>query len=660
MELNSRDADVVSIFGKGLQAHNAGDLSAAEQFYQETLSIQPNHSEANHNIGVVLATKNELNKALKFFKYALDNSPNVSLFWASYIDALIKLGRIAESKTLTKAVTDAGLSCEKMEAISQRLETEHQEPGETDTQKLDEYYGYKASSSVDKKRAMADNNTYSFNRSNKTPTSTRTINSIKNFYKTRQGDIINAASAGWFFTAAFDKHFMSPQLAKASVHKVKNKTLPKIPLPEKANPKLLLSIDETIDFLKQPNKITDKFNRLKLLICSHNSHLIQDSFCQDMATQISDIQQRTFNKNGFNVVIIGAGATGLFLASILKYALAKDVNILVIDNRSSHKNTRKNFNRNWLTHIPTSIVQKFIPPNIKEFFECFGNDGLIGIPINALEAVLMLSCKEQGVKFYFSSSADLTAFNNKSIDCFFDATAGHLTSKKCKASKHQSFKIHVANQNMSFEGTSVNQLSNFSSPELSSLEIILKSSGSFYYPFIDGCRIRTYMFKLTSIPINFMKKAKAFVKPHNAYNQFFIWDGTLKDEINEGMIFINLTSVEYKILLPCLKNSIGLNSFFSTNYDILSVFNEATISLLKLLSELDRDSRIIVEKPFSYSPYINLNANGGRFNQKPIFPIGDSLFCGHPKVANGLSQHLDLLNELLIAIITSRKPKLAN
>ena len=51
MELNSRDADVVSIFGKGLQAHNAGDLSAAEQFYQETLSIQPNHSEANHNIG---------------------------------------------------------------------------------------------------------------------------------------------------------------------------------------------------------------------------------------------------------------------------------------------------------------------------------------------------------------------------------------------------------------------------------------------------------------------------------------------------------------------------------------------------------------------------------------------------------------------------------
>ena len=151
MELNSRDADVVSIFGKGLQAHNAGDLSAAEQLYQETLSIQPNHSEANHNIGVVLATKNELNKALRFFKYALDSSPNVSLFWASYIDALIKLGRIAESKTLTKAVTDAGLSCEKMEAISRRLEIEHQEPGETDTQKLDELIEQKRFDDVQEK-----------------------------------------------------------------------------------------------------------------------------------------------------------------------------------------------------------------------------------------------------------------------------------------------------------------------------------------------------------------------------------------------------------------------------------------------------------------------------------------------------------------------------
>ena len=138
MEITLRGDDIASIFDKGLQAHNAGDLIAAEQLYQETLSIQPNHCEANHNIGVVLAAKNKLDEALKFFKYALDSSPNVSLFWASYIDALIKLERIAESKTLIKAVKDAGISCDKIEAISQRLDVEHQEPGPKDTQELNE------------------------------------------------------------------------------------------------------------------------------------------------------------------------------------------------------------------------------------------------------------------------------------------------------------------------------------------------------------------------------------------------------------------------------------------------------------------------------------------------------------------------------------------
>jgi predicted TPR repeat methyltransferase len=129
MELNLREADIAAIFDKGLQAHNAGDLSAAEQLYQETLAIKPEHPEANHNIGVVLVAKNELDRALVFFKFALDNSPNVSLFWASYIDTLIKLERIGESKNLVKAVKQAGISCDKIEVLSQHLDVQHQDPG---------------------------------------------------------------------------------------------------------------------------------------------------------------------------------------------------------------------------------------------------------------------------------------------------------------------------------------------------------------------------------------------------------------------------------------------------------------------------------------------------------------------------------------------------
>ena len=139
MEMRSQDFDSVALFNQALEAHNAGDLTAAEQIYKETLAIQPDHCEANHNIGIVLVAKNELDKALEFFKLALTASPNVSLFWASYIDTLAKLERIIEAKALIKAARNSGMACENIEAISQRLDIENQEPLAKDTREIDEF-----------------------------------------------------------------------------------------------------------------------------------------------------------------------------------------------------------------------------------------------------------------------------------------------------------------------------------------------------------------------------------------------------------------------------------------------------------------------------------------------------------------------------------------
>ena len=143
MNMVTKAANITSVFDEAVQAHNAGDLSRAKQLYHKTLSLQPDHCEANHNIGAILASKNELKDALKFFKFALDTSPNVSLFWASYIDVLIKLDRITESKTLIKALTDAGISCDKIKDISHKLNVLHQEPGAQECDELDELINQK-------------------------------------------------------------------------------------------------------------------------------------------------------------------------------------------------------------------------------------------------------------------------------------------------------------------------------------------------------------------------------------------------------------------------------------------------------------------------------------------------------------------------------------
>ena len=139
MEMRSQDFDIVALFNQGLDEHNAGNLSAAKKMYHEILEIQPDHCEANHNIGIVLVAKNELDKALEFFKLALTASPNVSLFWASYIDTLAKLERIIEAKALIKAARNSGMACENIEAISQRLDIENQEPLAKDTHEIDEF-----------------------------------------------------------------------------------------------------------------------------------------------------------------------------------------------------------------------------------------------------------------------------------------------------------------------------------------------------------------------------------------------------------------------------------------------------------------------------------------------------------------------------------------
>ena len=79
-----------------------------------------------------------------------------------------------------------------------------------------------------------------------------------------------------------------------------------------------MDANQTINYLRQQNNKFNKFNELKLLINSNNFNLTNDSFYQDLDANILVAQKQTFNHYGFNVAIIGAGATGLFLANILK------------------------------------------------------------------------------------------------------------------------------------------------------------------------------------------------------------------------------------------------------------------------------------------------------------------------------------------------------
>ena len=73
----------------GVEAQQSGRVRDALRFYSEVLKMHPEHPEANHNMGVLAVGFGKAEEALIYFKTALKGKPAISLYWLSYIDALI-------------------------------------------------------------------------------------------------------------------------------------------------------------------------------------------------------------------------------------------------------------------------------------------------------------------------------------------------------------------------------------------------------------------------------------------------------------------------------------------------------------------------------------------------------------------------------------------
>ena len=85
---------------KGIASHKEGKLQEAEKFYRGILGVQPNHPDANHNLGVLAVSVNKADAALALFKTALEANPKIEQYWLSYVDALIKLDRLDDARQL--------------------------------------------------------------------------------------------------------------------------------------------------------------------------------------------------------------------------------------------------------------------------------------------------------------------------------------------------------------------------------------------------------------------------------------------------------------------------------------------------------------------------------------------------------------------------------
>ena len=97
---------------EGINFHKKGRLKKAEVLYRNALKINPNHPDANHNLGILSISKNKSQDALNFFKVALEANPKMEQFWASYIDTLIRDKQLDKARKLINEGKELGFPLE--------------------------------------------------------------------------------------------------------------------------------------------------------------------------------------------------------------------------------------------------------------------------------------------------------------------------------------------------------------------------------------------------------------------------------------------------------------------------------------------------------------------------------------------------------------------
>jgi tetratricopeptide (TPR) repeat protein len=113
---------------QAIEAHKVGRVQEADRLYTAILKAQPKHPDANHNMGILAVGVGKVEQALPFFKAALEANPATAQFWLSYIDALIKLGKLADAQAVFDQARSKGAKGDGFNKLEQRLNEAGQEP----------------------------------------------------------------------------------------------------------------------------------------------------------------------------------------------------------------------------------------------------------------------------------------------------------------------------------------------------------------------------------------------------------------------------------------------------------------------------------------------------------------------------------------------------
>lgn len=115
------ELSVAEVLQRSINAHTEGNLQDAERLYRAILESQPDHPDANHNLGLLLVGQRRITEALPLFRKALQANSRVEQFWLTLISALIEAFAIDEVRQALLDARLAGVSKHKLDAMEAQL-----------------------------------------------------------------------------------------------------------------------------------------------------------------------------------------------------------------------------------------------------------------------------------------------------------------------------------------------------------------------------------------------------------------------------------------------------------------------------------------------------------------------------------------------------------
>lgn len=94
---------------QAVACHQAGQLPEAEELYLSILKVEPNHPDANHNLGLMALQLDKAEMGFPYLETAWRADPSVEQYWFSLTECLLAMGHSSEALLLIKEAIRSGI-----------------------------------------------------------------------------------------------------------------------------------------------------------------------------------------------------------------------------------------------------------------------------------------------------------------------------------------------------------------------------------------------------------------------------------------------------------------------------------------------------------------------------------------------------------------------